>query len=209
MLDVWRDLVGLWLGLFWCLAPRKGLFWLRAIASLLVLPTFGLILQAAAAQLNALSKFPLLAGFETALEQLPMNGDIRLSNTVVSQGRYSARVQLNGDKYSGVGISPLVRDWRGYKYLAMDIYVPDAETLTLHVRVSDVQHDRGANAYDDRFNLSIAVQAGWNHLRIPLADMRTAPTQREMNMAAISYVGLFAMQLHKARYFYWDNLYLE
>jgi hypothetical protein len=208
-MDVWRDLLGLWLGLFWGLAPSKRVYWMRALASVLALPTLALILQAGAAQLNALRNFPLLAGFETPLELLPMDGDLGLSEEFFTQGRQSIKVQLNGEQYSGVGINSLQRDWRGYEFLVMDIYLPGRDSLVLTLRIADLQHDRGTNAYEDRFNLRITLHQGWNSLRVALVDIRSAPKARAMNMAEISHLRLFAQQLPQQRYFYWDNLRLE
>jgi len=207
--DVYRDLVGVWLGLFWGQRANRRIWIMRSLALLLTLPSAWQIMQAANAHWQAQRNFPLLAGFEDRAELLRLGGQGQFSADRHTQGQQSFKVTLDTVQYSGTGINKLLGDWRGYETLVMDIYIPDTEYLALVLRVSDFTHDRGDNDYYDRFNRQLVLVPGWNQVRIAVKDIEQAPRARAMNLAEISHLGLFAVALPSPRIFYWDNVRLE
>jgi hypothetical protein len=50
---------------------------------------------------------------------------------------------------------------------------------------------------------------GWNHVRIDLNELRSAPAGRDMQMDKITGFTVFALQLPTSREFYWDNIRLQ
>lgn len=100
-----------------------------------------------------------------------------------------ARLDLRPSTYPGLGIDQPYPDWRGYRFLTFTV-VSDLD-VPLTLRVNDVQHD---NRFDDRFNGTLTIRPGVNHVAIPLDVIRRAPKGREMDLAQIRTVLLFAYQ---------------
>jgi VanZ family protein len=207
--DMFHDLVGVWLGLFWGQRPRPIVWVLRILALVLTLPALWIIVDSARLQWDVKQEFPLLIGFERANELMRITGNVSLSDSYHTQGARALKVNLDTREYSPASINKLLGDWRGYQYLSMDIYNPDSEILSLVLRISDYQHDQGAQDFNDRFNHRFELHSGWNSLRISLDDIRTAPKGREMQLEQVTNVELFSMRLPQARVYYWDNVRLE
>lgn len=212
--DVLHNLFGVWLGLFWGQKPTRLIWLLRFFCVLLIAPALWLVIDSGAAHLTLRNQFPQLSSFESRheLQQLQANNaQVKIHQTKLLQthGTHAAHITLATRPYSGVSLLGNYGDWSGYATLVMDLHNPDSEPLTLVVRISDSQHDRGENKFDDRFNRGIVLRQGWNKLRIDLEDVRTAPRGRAMQMDAIGNVTIFAAQLTEPREFYLDNIKLQ
>lgn len=212
--DVLHNVFGVWLGLFWGQKPSRLIWLLRFVCTLLITPALWLVVDSALADLSMRHQFPRLNSFESRyeLQQLQANnGQVKIhqAQLVHTHGMNAAQITLGTRPYSGVSLLGNYGDWSGYSALVMDLYNPDDEALELVVRISDFQHNRGDNKYNDRFNRRIILLHGWNHIHIPLEEVRTAPHGRFMQMNAIGNVTIFAAQLSEPRVFYWDNIKLQ
>jgi hypothetical protein len=103
--------------------------------------------------------------------------------------RLVARVIFRTRRYPGVTLLDFHGDWSGYDALELDLYLEDEQDVELALRIDDAQHDQ---RYRDRFNRRIPLRPGPNHVRIPVAEIRSAPEGREMDLGAIESVTLFA-----------------
>lgn len=207
--DVWRNLIGVWIGLFWGQRTTAIVWLLRVISLLLVTPNVWAMGEVLWLQAYTTRQFPVLTSFENTLDVERAHGQVFLSKEQHAQGEASLKVILNEQAYSGTGIHDLLGDWRGYKYLAMELFNPDVLPLTMMVRITDKQHDRGKNDYDDRFNLPVILHTGWNSIRIPVAEIEQAPASRLLDVGAISRVDVFVSGFASGRVFYWDYVRLE
>lgn len=212
--DVLHNLFGVWLGLFWGQKPTRLIWLLRFFCVLFIAPALWLVIDSAVAHVTLRHQFPQLNSFESRheLQQLQANNpqiNIQQTQLLYTHGIYAAQITLAARPYSGVSLVGNYGDWSSYATLVMDLHNPDSEPLTLVVRISDSQHDRGENKFDDRFNRGIVLRQGWNQLRIDLEDIRTAPRDRATQMDAISNVTIFAAQLTEPRQFYLDNIRLQ
>lgn len=212
--DALHNLFGVWLGLFWGQKPTRLIWLLRFVCVLLIAPALWLVIDSALAHLMLRNQFPQLNSFESRyeLQQLQANNaqvKIRQTKLLHTDGTGAAHIILAARPYSGVSLMGSYGDWSGYSALVMDLHNPDSEPLELVIRISDYQHDRGANKFNDRFNRRIILLQGWNELHIDLEDVRTAPRGRAMQMNAIGNVTIFAAQLTEPRAFYWDNVRLQ
>jgi VanZ family protein len=97
-------------------------------------------------------------------------------------------------------------DWSSYKELAFDVFSPASAPISLVLRVHDRQH---RYAYKDRFNTKLTIRPGSNTFSIPLDAVRTAPTGRSMDMAAIASVAVFALQPPQSLTLYLDDFRLR
>jgi len=207
-LDVWHDLVGFWLGLAWALAGR---WWLKASLLVLALPAVMRLLLVLCAQVHQASQFPLLNGFESPWDKYFIRGQVARDCTLATQGQCSLRVELPQSIYPGARLETYGGDWSRYTQLAMDFYNPRPNLQTISFRINDLEHERGAHAnrMNDRFNRRFELQSGWNHLVIPLAELKAAPAGREMDLAHIYALEFFVYRPPQPLVIYWDNLHLE
>ena len=162
-------------------------------------------------ELTARHDFPVLAGFERPFEVDRWEGEaeFRVVDTPVRGGHRSLRVDLGTSTYSGVSLAEFPGDWTGHRVLEFSVFNPDADALELVCKVNDREHQRRGYAYQDRFNRSLTVGPGWNDFSIPLEEIRTAPVEREMDLARIATFQLFAVRLPRPRSFYLDQVQLR
>jgi hypothetical protein len=155
--------------------------------------------------------FPLLAGFEREAELSRWaNGRVNLSMVPSPrcQGRYSARITLTTDKYSGVSLQHFPDNWSGRSALAFNVYNP-GQPVILHYRVNDFQHySNNIQSYDDRYNGRTVLDNGWNEIVIPLADIIEGPARRKLDVTKISGFGMFVMEQTERHVLFLDNVRL-
>lgn len=213
--DVWRNLVGAWLVLA-CyvilnsatyLSVRQQL--LAAIAIALVILELGLTGTVAVQQFQVSQQLPMLYDFRHTDPTPFWRGNLIPSDNHGDINGQSLKISLSTRLYSGVTLDNLPIDWRGYERLTVTLFNPDETALPLTLRVNDVEHERGANAYSDRYNTRLALEPGLNSFTLNLSDIREAPRNRTMNMDNIRRLGLFATSLPAPRTIYLLDLRLE
>lgn len=209
--DILRNLIGAWLVLAW---RRDGLpvWWkwtARVGATALLIVQLGSVADAAVQQAWVTNQSPRLSNLENPRSLRQWQGDLSRSRQYSRNGEYSLALHLGTGRYAGAGLTHLPRDWRGYNHLGFSLYNPGPDTLTLTLRINDLAHDRGSNAYDDRFNSQLAAMPGWNSYRVDLESIRQAPATRTMNMNAIRRLMIFTSGLSAPATVYLDNLRLE
>jgi len=207
--DLLRDLMGTWLGLFWAQQPSIWVWCGRIVSFALLLPNLGKILFEVWFQLYAIQQFPLLAGFETVTEVRGYRDGCERSAEFHTQGNYSLKVHLTTSLYSVVNFDRIMRDWRGFKQLGVDIYNPDPTALTLTIRIHDELYTSTGWRNTDRFTRHFIVKPGWNYLVFPINEIQHAPADRSMDMAKIARVTIHSTRLAEPRVIYMDNLRLE
>lgn len=127
------------------------------------------------------------------------------------QGTYAPPLRLDLTHrrlYSGVFISRLPRDWRGYDWLQLRLYNPHPEDWYLTLRINDRAHDQGEQNFNNRYNVRLAMTPGWNDFSLALRDIEAAPSDRLMDMRRIQRLGLFATGLEAPHYVLLDDLRL-
>ncbi|MEC7377388.1 MAG: succinyl-CoA synthetase subunit beta [Pseudomonadota bacterium] len=203
--DLLRNLIGSWL----VLAGRPlmsggasatpGERLMAGIVTLLLCVELGTTGAVAARQWQVHQQLPLLYNFSRDNPEPFWNGNPVLSRQHTVEHPYSLRVDLGTELYSGVTLHNLPSDWRGYDRLAITLFNPDPEPLTMTLRINDVAHDRGANAYSDRFNTQLTLAPGLNTFELSLQQVASALRQRRMDMDQIRRLGLFAVRLPAPR----------
>lgn len=98
-------------------------------------------------------------------------------------------------------------DWRGYSVLALDLTNPGPHPARFTLRVLDRQHDW---SHADRLNLPLTIApATRTTVRVPLSAIAAAPERRELDLAAVANVLLFAPQPLAGEAFYVSRVWLE
>ncbi len=116
------------------------------------------------------------------------------------------RLEFQTGTYPGFGLKETAPDWRRYQTLVFEVYSELEAATELTLRVDDAEHNE---LYTDRFNRVLTISPGAQEIRIPLAEIRTAPRGREMDMAHIRQVILFAVEPPRPFTLYVDRFRLE
>ncbi len=77
------------------------------------------------------------------------------------------------------------------------------------LRINDLAHDLGENAYNDRFNTNLVLPPGEHSFRLDLDTVREAPSGRSMDMQNIRRLGLFVSRLPEPGTVYLRDIRLE
>jgi len=145
-------------------------------------------------EMTAASQFPVLADFESPFEKSRFVGkaDIAISGLYAFTGQHSLQLNTTTEKYSGTTLKYFPRDWSRFQTFSFACYNPQKFSVNLTTRIHDALHaQREIQYYSDRYNHRFSLQPGWNELRIPLAEVRSAPENRFMDMSRIDAVGFF------------------
>ena len=129
-----------------------------------------------------------------------------LSNANNSHGEKSLKIELYPSQYPGILALIRHKNWHNYRIFAFDVFNPMGKDLEVLLRIDDMP-----NIKDDaeRFNLNLIVHPGMNHLRIPLALIRTRSTQRPLNLSSVLQLALFMDSPKEKVVFYTDYWRLE
>lgn len=82
-------------------------------------------------------------------------------------------------------------DWTGYDRLAFDVYSEEPVRTEIELRIDDLHHN---NQYTDRFNRTLGIVPGENHIEIPLSEVSQAPRGRVMDLKHVRSVTIFVAQ---------------
>ena len=106
-----------------------------------------------------------------------------LTGAYRSHGQSGGLMTLYPDPYPGLSLRlpPARRDWRAYRYLALDVFNPGNEPLVLCYRIDDTKYPD----YEDRVNGRFRLCQGENRLRLDLARIQTSGTNRPLNLGRI------------------------
>jgi hypothetical protein len=160
--------------------------------------------------------FPLIADFEERSEfrlwlatipwDNPYASTVSPSVRGVSHGAQSARVAIEAAPgYPATRLYLADQDWSAYQTLAFDVFNP-GEPFELSVRIDD---SYPAPRHNDRYNGVFPMARGWNHVRVPLAEIQRAARDRPLNLTAIRRLIFFLDQPKTPRVFYLDWIRLE
>ncbi len=160
------------------------------------------------------SHFPLLGDFESddemkvwiapdADDNKPCNTRLNRVELHASSGTHSLEVTAVGLGYPGVRYLAERQDWRAYSAFAFDVFNP-GEPFDLSLRIDD----SNSTNRSDRYSAAIPLNAGWNHIRIPIAQIAGAPSARLLRLGSIERV-VFFMDGNNPRTFYLDRVRLE
>jgi hypothetical protein len=183
------------------------------IVVILVVSVTPMILWAKAYQ-HRDNLFPVLCGFEsweTRRFVFPHTADVKAvppppawrSNQSSLAGRVT--FQLSGT-YPGFKLEDPVPDWTGYGLLSFDVYSDLDTAAKLTISIAEHRHLR---VYEDRFNQRFVVAPGTNRVEILLDSVKQSPATREMNMAEIAHINIFAYRPSDTFSLYFDNFRLE
>ncbi|MDX2481782.1 MAG: VanZ family protein [Desulfuromusa sp.] len=213
--DLGNDLVGALLGVVFFAESRKTVcnWQLKLLQAPVLFMALWSLLPVGKVMIDdvtAWRQFPLLSGFEMALEETRWGGSARrdINHDVHFAGSSSLRIRLTTQRYSGVGLKDFPQNWTDYRSVSLQVFNPDQDPLQLHFRIHDQLHRKYSNAYGDRFNTSFMIKKGWNQLQVSLAEVAQAPKNRTLDLTRIAGMGVFVGKLDRSRMIYLDDVKL-
>jgi hypothetical protein len=117
------------------------------------------------------------------------------------------QVLLHPDDFAEFELRYFPEDWRNLQALSFWVYGPKAQ-VKLTYRVHEEEHEKGEQAFEDRFNKTVLLRAGWNNVVVDLDEIRRAPVRRTMDMGHISGLIFFVHQLKEPLVLYLDDVAL-
>lgn len=214
--DVLRDLAGVYVGLSLHLAsirsrPRPQRLAYAVLAGVIVLVALQPLGVAMLDRVIMRQAFPVLCDFESDRELSrweTYQAEMTRVREPVRQGRQSLRVVYQPGRFSDVSLRDMQSDWRTWRYLHGSVFNSLATPLVLTVKIYDQRHLFSAYHSADRFNRELILQPGWNDLDIDLAEVKTAPADRNMDMASIAGLSFFVPYTAQPVTIYLDDLRL-
>jgi len=186
----------------------------------LLLGFSGIVLLAALTPLAVLTgaylhrdlSFPIIADFESNWAR-PLMKTRKVSLASVSappawndnHGKVG-RLTFLPAKYPTFSIEEPFPDWNSYSFFSLLIFSPEAEIVTIGLRIEDSHTD---NSFDDRFNLTVDLKSGRNEIVVPLEKIRTAPKGRLMDMKSINSIHIYAGVIRSPVTLFLDDIRLK
>jgi len=113
---------------------------------------------------------------------------VSLSNAHNTHGTKSLKIELYPSQYPGISTQFKLKHLQYYRAFTCDMFNPTKKNYVVSICIDD-----RVNSKDDseRFSQNFILHPGMNHLRIPFASIRTAGTQRQLNLSAVLNLVLF------------------
>lgn len=156
-------------------------------------------------------QFPVLSSFETPFENERWIGkaEFTIDHNIKRQGDASLKIIPKDTRRTRATFFYLGRNWDGYRVLEFDVYNPLQSQIRLMLGVHDEIYYRDGWKGEDRFLRSFRLSQGWNHIQIPLDDIRTAPKDHPMMMSNIREITFWAWQNERSSVIYIDEIKLS
>jgi VanZ family protein len=200
--DLGRDAVGIVAGLTFIIAAGHSA-WCRRLPARAAMIALGIAAivggiyepgRLVTARALAQARLPQLIGFERPIEaELYSAGRATLAIMRAPQGwpldGFVARITpIGGRRNPSVRFDGLPPNWARYESLSFVAASARSTGGHLTIRIHDQWHD---NQYSDRFNLAFDVGPEPRRIRIPLDDVRAAPSTRVMDLSRIAQIIIF------------------
>lgn len=212
--DVRRDIIGACIGSLIVYKKKKltEKFFPVLVITVLLLIIYELnaLTRTLVDEYDIVNKAPVLSNLEGIFEDERWKGNsqYKLSTDNVIEGKKSLEVTFNTDKYSGITLKYMHRDWSAKKSLHVSIFYAEDDDLLLNVRINDFLHIEN-NRFNDRYNKTITLAKGWNDFIFLIKDIQNAPKGRKANLENMQSFGLFVKNLSEPKIIYIDNVYLN
>ena len=123
-----------------------------------------------------------------------------------NDGKKLYRVRFDPARYSGISLIEPEGNWSAYHKLRFQVFSDNASNVSLELKIYDGKHNQNHN---DRFNKSFTIQPGLNEIIVGLDQVRNAPINRKLDLADISSVQLFLINVESSLFLRLSDLLLE
>lgn len=144
--------------------------------------------------------FPLLSSLEDPREIALWKGiedsNIYLlsSSELALSGSNSLAVRTGETPYGGAELKLYPTDFSDFESLSFAVFLTPADASktdgnsNFEIRIDDEQD---CENYEQRFNKTLKLRAGWNRISIPITEIENAPQTRKLNLKSISRILFF------------------
>jgi len=128
-----------------------------------------------------------------------------LSDSHVTHGTRSLKLDLYPSDYPGFISSMTVKDWSNFQELSFDVYNPSQHPVQIGVRIDD---RKNYPDYGERYNKGFILRFGRNNISVPLNTLVTSGSKRKLDLANIRRLFIFMASPVKKSTLYLDNIKL-
>lgn len=159
--------------------------------------------------------FPTIAKFERPFELTRWKADLPLSIVNSSElsearGEYIKlmKVTFAAEKDSRAVLRFFAGDWQGYKNIKFSFFNPNQYPLKVRLIITDKIYNQSKPDHNDRFGKWLMIDSGWNEYNVSLAEIKNAPTGREIDLSNIAGVDFYMYQLKEPIIMYINKIEL-
>lgn len=128
-----------------------------------------------------------------------------ISDEHPSHGTKSLKAELYPSDYPGLEPRMKKNSWEGLGSFSFDVYNPQAQDISIHVRIDDRRDYPSAH---DRYQSSFILKPGTNTISIPFDTLITTGTGRKLNLQTIWRVFIFLAHPQEKHTLYFDHIRL-
>jgi hypothetical protein len=212
--DLYKNFLGMMSGLGFIVLTQQKILRNRILAGLFSFSFFLLgivpLLQISWDYLQREKALPFVTAFEEKwfVRFFDLNHAVFLGEMapVTNDGKKLYRVRFDPGKYSSIDVIEPEEDWSVYRKLRFQVLSENASDINLVLKIYDEKHNQN---YNDRFNQGFIIQPGLNEITVNLNQVRNAPINRKLDLANISNVQLFLINVESSLFLELGNLLLE
>ena len=159
-------------------------------------------------------QFPVIAQYRSAPDTYFISAEAGNTSTALLPAKWAGandekafRIAISNGSYPGISVTEPYPRWRGFTSLMLDITNPGKSPLALVVRVHDRKHN---NAYDDRFNRDVTIDAETRvTLAIPIGEIARLPANRLLDLDTVAGLIIFAAKPVPQGEFFVSRVWLQ
>jgi hypothetical protein len=157
------------------------------------------------------ARFPSLATFNSSDDLNSWSGE---SLTIIKIDRVSTNKILKAtlianQQYTTLTLNNFYKNWSGYHEFSTSLYLEGNDDVKICIRITDMIHDTGSQAYSDRFNYCTLLKPKGNNIIIPVEIIRTSPQSRYLDIKNLSEITFFSMNLSSNIIIYVSDIKLQ
>jgi VanZ family protein len=164
--------------------------------------------------------FPIIAQFDNPSELTRWKADLPLS--IVNSGELPAtrksdtnlmKITFATEKDSRAVLRFFAGNWQGYKQIKFSFFNPNQKSLKVRLIITDKNYDKSISEnqtsnQNDRFGKWLLIDSGWNEHNVALAEIKNAPTEREIDLSNIAGVDFYMYYLKEPIILYINKIEL-
>lgn len=210
--DLLMNYIGVLLSLI--LFTRHSVHWIVKTGYFVVLGYFLLpSITTAYDEVKMQLEYPNLASFDNEVALTRWKADQRLT-LITPQDLPEAttnmmKITFVKRQYSGVALRYFKRDWQQFSQLSFDLYNPYKQALPVTLIMTDKHYNKGKPNAQDRFDKILQIKPGYNHIDLPLDEVKQGVALREMDLENMAGVDFYMYKLKTPTYLYLASLYLQ
>ncbi len=212
--DLFRNLLGILSGLSFVVFIQQQKLRNKIIAGFVslsfLLSGIAPLFQISWGYLQREKTFPIITAFEeewfSRFAHISDAEFVGVTKLAIDDGGKFHQIRFDPEKYPGIEIIEPEKNWLAYHTLQFQVYSKNVVDITLVLKVYDETHNQD---YDDRFNQRFVIGPGLNEIVVNLLQIRDAPVSRELDLANVSSVQLFLLDVESPLFLGLSDLYLE